>query len=86
MRMSGFATKEKAENVMETAVIGITGMTPYAAAIKKSLKKVRGVSSVVLALSSETAYVDFDPMQATEDDLKKAIEKTGYVTIKRCLL
>jgi Cu+-exporting ATPase len=82
IRMSEVVTKERTGNTMETAVIGITGMNcaSCAATIEKSLNKVKGVSSVVVNLASEKAYVDFDSMQATKDDLKKAIEKTGYGT------
>ncbi|MFC1717119.1 heavy metal translocating P-type ATPase [Candidatus Poribacteria bacterium] len=70
----------KAENVEEKAVIGITGMhcASCVSTVEKSLKKVEGVSSVVVNLASEKAYVDFDPERATTEDLKTAIEKSGY--------
>jgi Cu+-exporting ATPase len=73
----------KTENTTEKAVIGITGMhcASCVATVEKSLKKVKGVSSVVVNLASEKAYVDFDPGQATEESLKEAIEKSGYGTV-----
>ncbi len=67
----------------EKAVIGITGMhcAGCVASVEKSLKNVEGVSSAVVNLTLEKAYIDFDPEQATAEDLKKAIEKTGYGAI-----
>ena len=64
----------------EKAIIGVTGMhcAGCVATVEKSLKNVQGVSSVVVNLASEKAYVDFDPQQAKSEDLKKAIEKSGY--------
>ena len=78
--MSEVATKEKTENSVGTTVIGITGMhcASCVAAIEKSLKKMKGVSSVVVNLASEKAYVDFDPAEIEPKDLRKAIEDTGY--------
>ena len=71
-------------NTVEKAIIGITGMhcASCVATVEKSLKKVKGVSSVVVNLASENAYVDFDPGRATKGELKKAIEKTGYGTVE----
>lgn len=67
----------------EKTAIGIKGMhcASCVATVEKSLKKVKGVSSVVVNLASEKAYVDFDPHQATVDNLKTAIEKSGYGAI-----
>jgi Cu+-exporting ATPase len=66
----------------EKAVIGITGMhcASCVATVEKALKNVKGVSSVVVNLATEKAYVDFDPEQVMGQDLKKAIENTGYST------
>lgn len=70
----------RTEATTEKAVIGITGMhcAGCVASVEKSLKNVEGVSSAVVNLTLEKAYIDFDPEQATAEDLKKAIEKTGY--------
>lgn len=67
-------------NAEEKAIIGITGMhcASCVSTVEKSLKKVAGVSSVVVNLASEKAYVDFDPGRTTTEDLKTAIEKIGY--------
>lgn len=74
---------ESTENTVEKAVIGITGMhcAACAANVEKALKKVEGVSSVVVNLTLEKAYVGFDPTQAAQDDLKTAVEKSGYGTV-----
>jgi Cu+-exporting ATPase len=62
--------------------MGIKGMhcASCVATVEKSLKNVKGVSSVVVNLATEKAYVDYDPKQATMQELKIAIENTGYGT------
>jgi len=74
---------ESTENSVEKAVIGITGMhcAACAATVEKALKKVEGVSSVVVNLALEKAYVGFDPAQTVQNDLKTAVEKSGYGTV-----
>ncbi|MBD3182706.1 heavy metal translocating P-type ATPase [Candidatus Poribacteria bacterium] len=68
------------ERDKEKTTIGITGMHCAAcvATVEKSLKKVEGVSSVVVNLASEKAYVDFDSSKTDTDKLKNAIKKSGY--------
>jgi len=63
-------------------VVGVTGMhcASCVASVEKALKNVKGVSSVVVNLATEKAYVDLDPEQVTKQDLKKAIENVGYGT------
>lgn len=80
--MNGTTTIERTENTMETTVIGITGMhcASCVATVEKALKKVEGVSSAVVNFASEKAYVDFDPDQVAQEELREAIEKTGYGT------
>lgn len=71
------AIRIKTENKV---VIGITGMhcASCVATVEKALKNVDGTLSVVVNLASEKAYVDFDTSQTTVEDLKRAIEKSGY--------
>jgi len=71
--------RDAKRNTMDKAVIGITGMhcASCVATVEKALEKVKGVSSAVVNLASEKAYVDFDPGQVTEESLKKAIERAG---------
>ena len=80
--MNGTAIKERTESAMETTVIDITGMhcASCVATVEKALKKVEGVSSAVVNFASEKAYVDFDPEQVSQAELREAIEKTGYGT------
>jgi len=76
--------RDAKRNTMDKAVIGITGMhcASCVATVEKALEKVKGVSSAVVNLASEKAYVDFDPGQVTEESLKKAIERAGYGTVE----
>ena len=73
---------EESKANTEKTTIGVTGMhcAGCVASVEKSLKNVKGVSSAVVNLTLEKAYVDFDPGQATSEDLKKAIENNGYGT------
>ncbi|HZU87259.1 MAG TPA: heavy metal translocating P-type ATPase [Anaerolineaceae bacterium] len=58
----------------------ITGMTcaSCVATVERSLKKVSGVSSAVVNLSSERATVEFDPAVAGLDDLIARVQRAGY--------
>jgi Cu+-exporting ATPase len=58
----------------------ITGMTcaNCVATVERNVKKVEGVSKAVVNLSSERATVEFDPEQATVDDVIARIERAGY--------
>lgn len=69
---------------IEKVIIGITGMhcAGCVGTVEKALKSVDGVSSVVVNLPTEKAYVDFDPEKVTIGDLKTAIENAGYGAIE----
>lgn len=58
----------------------ITGMTcaNCVATVERNLKKVEGVESAAVNLSSERATVVFDPTLAGLDDLVKRVERAGY--------
>jgi P-type Cu+ transporter len=58
----------------------VTGMTCASCVrrIEKALHKVEGVDQASVNLATEQAKVTYDPMVASFDDLKKAVEKAGY--------
>jgi Cu+-exporting ATPase len=58
----------------------ITGMTcaNCVATVERNLKKVGGVQSAQVNLSSERATVEYDPAQAGLDDLIGRVERAGY--------
>jgi Cu+-exporting ATPase len=58
----------------------VTGMTcaNCVATIERNLKKLNGVESAVVNLSSERATVDFDPSAVGLTDLVARVERAGY--------
>lgn len=48
--------------------------------VERSLKKVKGVKEVHVALMIKKAIVEADE-KVSDEDLKKAVEKTGYKVI-----
>lgn len=58
----------------------VTGMTcaNCVATIERNLKKVDGVQSALVNLSSERATVEFDPQRTGLDDLVARIRRAGY--------
>lgn len=58
----------------------ITGMTcaNCVATVERNIKKVDGVDRAVVNLSSERATVDFDPHQATLDEVIGRVRRAGY--------
>lgn len=58
----------------------VTGMTcaNCVATVERNLKKVNGVQSAVVNLSSERATVEFDPRAAGIPDLVARIQRAGY--------
>lgn len=65
---------------MKQLTLPITGMTcaNCVASIERNLKKVNGVQTAVVNLSSERATVEFDPSLAGLGDLLGRIERAGY--------
>ncbi|MFN3742863.1 MAG: heavy metal translocating P-type ATPase [Anaerolineales bacterium] len=61
-------------------ILPITGMTcaNCVATVERNLKKVEGVTQVVVNLSSERATVEFDPRRAGLPDLIARVERAGY--------
>ena len=65
---------------MKQLTLPITGMTcaNCVATIERNLKKLDGVQSTVVNLSSERASVDFDPAKLGLTDLIARVERVGY--------
>jgi len=65
---------------VKTVVIEVEGMTcPLCTtAIKKSLKKTKGVIKAKVKLSTKKATVSYDNKLTNKTKLLKAIEKVGY--------
>jgi Cu+-exporting ATPase len=61
-------------------ILPVTGMTcaNCVATVERNLKKVDGVSSATVNLSSERATVIFDPALAGMDDLIGRVQRAGY--------
>jgi Cu+-exporting ATPase len=61
-------------------VLPITGMTcaNCVATIERNLKKLDGVSTAVVNLSSERATVEFDPSKLVLDDILTRVARAGY--------
>lgn len=72
--------REALEHHSEKATLTIKGMhcAACAVAIEDSLIKVTGVSSAAVNFATEKAYIEYNPTEATPQDLERAIEKTGY--------
>lgn len=58
----------------------VTGMTcaNCVAAVERNIKKVEGVDSAIVNLSSERATIEFDPGQASLQDFLDRIQRAGY--------
>jgi Cu+-exporting ATPase len=68
------------KSATKQVTLPITGMTcaNCVATVERNLKKVNGVQSAVVNLSSERAVVEFDPGRASLDDLIGRIQHAGY--------
>lgn len=69
-----------AELTNRQVILPITGMTcaNCVATVERNLKKVEGVTQVMVNLSSERATVVFDPQRAGLPDLIARVERAGY--------
>jgi Cu+-exporting ATPase len=70
----------KDTSIPAKVVVNVTGMHCAAcvATVEKALKHIKGVSSAVVNIATEKAYVNLDPILVTENELKSAIENAGY--------
>ncbi len=48
------------------------------AAIEKAVKQLAGVAGAKANFASGELVVDYDPRQATPQDIRKKVEQTGY--------
>jgi len=66
--------------MLQKSILKISGMhcASCAAVIEMALKNEKGVVSGNVNLATEKAYVEYDPEKISLDEVKKAIEKTGY--------
>jgi len=72
---------------LKKACFDVEGMTCAACGVtlKAAVKKVAGVGSVTASVEEKRAEVEFDASLAGVDDIKKAIDATGYkATAKQC--
>ena len=75
------AVEDAGYNVInEKVILKIGGMTcaMCVKAIEDSIKKLDGISNINVNLSSEKAYITYNPKMVTVSDMKKAIEDAGY--------
>ncbi len=65
---------------VKNLILPITGMTcaNCVATVERSLKKVNGVHSALVTLSSERATVEYDPAQTSLQDMLARVERAGY--------
>ena len=49
-----------------------------AANVENTLRKLRGVNSATVTLSTRTVLVDYDPDVITLDDMKREVSNAGY--------
>ncbi len=78
------ASQESSEQRLEKATLKITGMHCAACAvgIEDSLKKIEGVSNAAVNFATEKAYVEYNPEEATPQELEEAIKEAGYGVLK----
>ncbi len=74
------AARDDNENGQKKVALSLFGMhcSSCAGVIEKSLKKVTGVTEARVNFAAEKATVTYDSSMAKEEDLIKAIERTGY--------
>lgn len=65
-----------------TTEIKVKGMTcgSCAVAVKKALTQTKGVKTAEVSLEKNVAKVIYDDAQVTENQLRQAIDKTGFQT------
>ncbi len=65
---------------MAAVQLRVTGMTcgHCQQTVEDALKNVKGVYAVFVDLQAMTAEVDYDEKRSTVEDLKAAVEQTGY--------
>jgi copper chaperone len=70
-------TEQKQNTIIRLPVTGMM-CGGCVAAVKAALESVGGVENADVSLEKKEAVVTYDPAQATEDEMKKAVENAGY--------
>jgi len=68
---------EEAKKALTLPILGMT-CANCVAAVERNLKKLDGVQSANVNLSSERASVEFDPSKVDQNDIIARIRRTGY--------
>lgn len=68
---------------METKVLKIEGMScdHCKKAVAEALQGIAGVKSVEVDLEAGKATVSYDPAQASEEVMRRAVEEAGYEVV-----
>ena len=77
--------REAPEHHIEKTTLNIKGMhcASCAATVEGSLKRVAGVSKAAVNFATEKAYIEYNPAEATPQELEHTIEKAGYGVLKQ---
>jgi copper chaperone len=77
---SALCTELTPENIMETAIIPVKGMTCMGcvSSVKRVLGGINGVAGAEVSLEQAQATVTYDPGKASLEALKTAITDAGY--------
>jgi Cu+-exporting ATPase len=81
IKNTGYDVSERIQRIS----VGIGGMTCASCAqtIGKALLKTEGITDATVNLATEKASVNFFPSKAGYEDIKKAIEDTGYEVLDK---
>lgn len=80
IKETGYGVIDEGSKEEVSAEFDITGMTCASCAtrIEKGIMNIPGITTASVNLSSEKAFVKFDPNKAGSDEILKKIESTGY--------
>jgi mercuric ion binding protein len=75
-----FGSQAFAAESTQKACYHVDGMTCAACSVtlKAAVNKLRGIKSVKASVEEKSASIEFDPKQTSSDEIKKAIDSTGY--------
>ncbi|MFB3764495.1 MAG: heavy-metal-associated domain-containing protein [Methanotrichaceae archaeon] len=75
--VSSMADIKKAEiKIAGMACAGCSG------AVEKALRSISGVSMARVDLAAKTAFVEFNPLMLSLEDMKKAVQEAGYKVVE----
>jgi copper chaperone CopZ len=78
------AHSDKGQNRKRIAftLLGMSCAT-CAAIVGKALENKKGIYEINVSYLLDTAYIDYNPEEISEEDIKKLLEKTGYKIVFR---